>query len=111
VTILLVGLFSFQSKKETMLPTKLRITVIDGLGNFVEGATVSIYISEDDYRESKNALDSAKTDEKGRALFKDLSPIPYFIDARKADLKNDAEGVQTAPLEEGKLNKVNTIID
>ncbi len=111
-TILLTGIFSFASKSnEGLLPTKLRVTVIDGLGNFVEGATVTIYESEDDYRGNNNPIATTLSDEKGRALFKEVNPVSYYIDARKGDLRNDAEGVKTAPLEEGKLNKVNTIID
>ena len=111
VVLILLGVFAFSPTDNGFLPTRLRITVIDGLGNFVEGATVKIYASEDDYRASENAISTMTTDEKGRVKFKELEPISYFIDARKDDLNNDAEGVKTAPLEEGKLNKVNTIIE
>lgn len=111
LSIAIISLFSFTTKKETILPTKLRITIIDGLGNFVEGATVSIYENEEDYRDSKNAVASDTSDAKGRVQFKDLKAIPYFVDAKKEDLNNNAAGVKTSPLEEGKLNKINTIID
>jgi hypothetical protein len=112
LTVIGLSLFSFKTTtNDGLLPTKLRVTVIDGLGNFVEGATVNLYYTDDDYRASENAIATEKTDEKGRVQFKGLEPISYFIDARKDDLNNDAEGVKTAPLEEGKLNKVNTIIE
>ncbi|MEP0369046.1 MAG: SpaA isopeptide-forming pilin-related protein [Cyclobacteriaceae bacterium] len=111
VALILLGVFAFSPADDGFLPTRLRVTVIDGLGNFVEGATVKIYSTEDDYRASENAVGTMTTDEKGRVKFKELEPISYFIDARKDDLNNDAEGVKTAPLEEGQLNKVNTIIE
>ncbi len=93
------------------LPTKLRVTVIDELGNTVEGATVTIYKTEADYRSSENAVQKQLTDKKGRVTYKDLEPISYFIDARSSDKNNDGKGAVTAPLLEGKLNKVNTVIE
>ncbi|MBR09053.1 MAG: hypothetical protein CMP48_15405 [Rickettsiales bacterium] len=109
--ILLAGLFSFKSANDQFLPTKLRITVIDGLGNPTEGATVSIFETEEDYRAGENAVAKATTDDKGRVTFKDLKPVSYYIYAFKGDMNNDGEGVVTAPLDEGKLNKVNTVIE
>ena len=94
-----------------LLPTKLRITVIDGLGNYVEGATVSIYESEKDYLASENAVATLSTDKKGRVTFKDLKPMAYFVEAKFEDKNNNAAGVKTGELAEGKINKVNTVID
>ena len=108
---LIAGLFAFKPANEQLLPTKLRITVIDGLGNPVEGATVKIFKTQDDYIASENPVQSASSDKKGRVTFKDLEPVGYFIDARKDDMNNDGEGVKTASLAEGKLNKVNTVIE
>lgn len=96
---------------DQLLPTKLRITVIDGLGNFVEGASVSIYENEEDYRLSQNAVTSGKTDKKGRVTFKELKTIPYFIEATHGDKNNVGEGVVTGKLAEGRINKVNTVIE
>ena len=96
---------------DQLLPTKLRISVIDGLGNFVEGATVTIYDNEQNYVASENAIATLKTDRKGRVTFKDLKPISYFVQATKGDQKNDGEGVVTSPLSEGRINKVNTVIE
>lgn len=106
-------LFGFQAEKadEQLLPTKLRITVIDGLGNFVEGASVSIYASEADYRVSQNPVATEKTDDKGRVTFKKLDTIPYYIEAKKGELNNNGEGVLTGKLTEGRINKVNTVIE
>ncbi len=94
-----------------LLPTKLRVTVIDGLGNFVEGATVALYENEKDYLASENPIALLKTDKKGRVMFKELKTISYFIEAKNGEQTNDGEGVQTAVLSEGKVNRVNTIIE
>ena len=103
---------SFLSTPEDqLLPTKLRITVIDGLGNFVNEASVSIYANEDDYRSSENAIAIATTNEKGKVTFKDLKPIRYFVEAKKGDQNNNGEGVVTGKLAEGRINKVNTVIE
>ncbi|MEQ9303602.1 MAG: carboxypeptidase-like regulatory domain-containing protein, partial [Marinoscillum sp.] len=99
--LLLVGLFSFKSLDNQVLPTKLRITVIDGLGNPTEGAQVSIFDNEESYRASENPVATATSDSKGRVTFKELKPISYFIFAAKDDMNNNGEGVKTAPLDEG----------
>jgi len=94
-----------------LLPTKLRVTVIDGLGNFVAGASVAIYDNEKDYLASENPVAVLTSDSKGRVTFKEVKPISYFIEAKKGEQTNDGEGVQTAVLAEGRLNKVNTVIE
>lgn len=94
-----------------LLPTQLRVTVVDGRGNVQEGATVSIYEREEDYRASANAIASAKTDSIGQAVFKNLKLITYFVRSREGERNNDAEGVVTEKLLEGRINKVNTIVE
>lgn len=94
-----------------LLPTKLRVTVIDGLGNFVAGATVALYEDEENYLASEGPVATLTTDSKGRVTFKDVKPISYFIEAKKGDQTNNGEGVQTAVLAEGRMNKVNTVIE
>ncbi|XOV91444.1 MAG: carboxypeptidase regulatory-like domain-containing protein [Bacteroidota bacterium] len=108
--LVLITLSSFNPAKQ-LLPTKLRVTVIDELGNIAEGVTVTIYKSEADYRGSTNPVKKEVTDKKGRVTFTEVEPISYFIDARKGDKNNDGKGAVTAPLLEGKLNKVNTVIE
>ncbi|WP_258104126.1 carboxypeptidase-like regulatory domain-containing protein [Marinoscillum sp. MHG1-6] len=112
-TIILIGIFSFKNieAQNPFLPTKLKITVLDRLGNVVPEATVTLYKDESSYRANADTVQSMMTDEKGVALFKNLEPVSYFIDARKGDENNDGEGVQTASLQEGRVNKVNTIIE
>ncbi|WP_370089496.1 SpaA isopeptide-forming pilin-related protein [Ekhidna sp.] len=111
LSALLFGSLASNSAEAQILPTKLRITVIDGLGNFVEGATVSIYENEKDYLASKNAVQTLKTDNKGRVTFKEVKPMAYFVEAKFEDMNNNGEGVKTGELAEGKLNKVNTVIE
>ncbi|MFY0598893.1 MAG: Ig-like domain-containing protein [Cyclobacteriaceae bacterium] len=94
-----------------LFQTKLKVTVIDRLGNFTENATVTLYTSLEDYRSNKNAAASGTTDEKGRVKFKGLKPMTYYIDARKDDLNNDGEGTQTEALIKGRLNKLNIVIE
>ncbi|WP_462251460.1 peptidase associated/transthyretin-like domain-containing protein [Ekhidna sp.] len=111
IALLVAGTASIESTQAQLLPTKLRITVIDGLGNFVEGATVSIYETEKDYLASENAVATLKTDKKGRVTFKEVKPMAYFVEAKFEDKNNNAAGVKTGELEEGRINKVNTVID
>ncbi|MEM8894736.1 MAG: carboxypeptidase regulatory-like domain-containing protein [Bacteroidota bacterium] len=94
-----------------VLPTTLKVSVIDNLGNFVEGAEVILYASEDDYNSDKNPIAGPlKTDKKGRVTFKGLGSQSYFVDAKYDDKSNMGEGVKTAVLKEGRINKVNTVI-
>ncbi|MEM9324651.1 MAG: carboxypeptidase regulatory-like domain-containing protein [Bacteroidota bacterium] len=94
-----------------LLPTKLRVTVLDGNGNYVDNASVSLFASEDDYINSKDPLKLDRTDKKGRVTFKDLGPKSYYIDARKGDKNNDGRGSKTDKLQEGRINKVNVVIE
>ncbi len=102
---------SFESAEQQILPTKLSVTVIDGTGNFVEGATVTLFATEDDYINSKNALQTAVSGKKGKTVFKKLEPITYYLDVRKGDQSNDGRGSQTGQLREGRVNKVNVVIE
>ena len=112
IPVLLLVMIIGSSFQPRILPTTLKITVIDNLGNVVKGAEVTIYTSEEDYRGNVNpAQEKQFTDSKGRVTFKKLEPVSYFIDARKGDKNNDGEGVQTGKLQEGKVNKVNTVIE
>jgi len=112
ITLLMTFFFTSESKAQlSFLPTKLKVTVIDGTGNFVENAMVTLYLTKDDYINSENPLTSELTDEKGVVKFKGLEPRVYFLDARKADANNDGRGSQTDKLNEGKTNKVNIVIE
>lgn len=84
---------------------------MNDLGNPVDSAKVTLYATEKDYRESKNAVAGPQyTDEKGAVRFKDLEPKSYFVEAEKDDLSNAGGGVQTQKLDQKRANKVNIII-
>ena len=111
-TIVLTGLiltmslvFSFESQAQ-ILPTKLRMTIIDDSGSKVEAAEVIIYTKEEDYRASENVVFRGKTNKKGKLTFKEAKTILYFIEVKKGEMTNIGEGVQTGPLAKGKINKV-----
>lgn len=95
-----------------VLPTSLKITVLNELGNPVEGASVQLFTTDEDYRAEKNAVRKAQlTDKKGKTTFKKLEPIVYFVNVEKGDKNNDGAGVQTDTLKTGLLNKVTIIIE
>lgn len=111
LTVLSLTTSSFNTINKPLLPTFLKVTVLDHLGNIVEGATVTLYASEEDYFEEKKPVrEGEKTDKKGRVTFKKLDPIQYYIHAKKGKKDNVGEGVSTSKLIEGKINLVNTII-
>lgn len=92
--------------------TSMKITVLNELGNVEEGAAVILYDTEDDYRNEKNALTKVIfTNAKGQVKFKELESKAYFVSVVKGDKNNDGAGVQTAKLQEGKLNKLNIVIE
>jgi hypothetical protein len=89
--------------------TSLRVTVRDGLGNIVEGATVKAFEKKDDYMKEVNVIESGITDKEGVSHFKKLKPINYFILCRKGDKNNNGGGVETK-LVKDKLNEVTIVI-
>lgn len=110
-SLLLLAFFSFNAP-EQLFKTSLRLTILNELGNPVEGATVNLYHNQEDYRQEENpAAETQTTDNKGRVKFTDLEPKVYFVDAEKDDMTNDGAGVQTDTLQEKRMNKVNIIIE
>lgn len=102
---------SFAPTSGELFSTSLKITVLDELGNTVEGAQITLYKNDEDYRNETNAIDSALTDKKGRVTFKDLEPTIYFVNAEKGSMNNYGAGIQTGTLVEGRINKVNIVIE
>ncbi len=95
-----------------VLKTSLRITVLNDLGNIQENASVQLFTTEEHYRNETNPVGPPqKTDKKGRVTFKNLESRAYFIHAKKGDATNVGRGVQTEKLEQGKVNKLNTVIE
>ena len=88
----------------------LTLTVLDDLGNSVEGATVQLFETEADYLAETNVVIEGVTDKKGVLRFKKLEPKPYYMIVRKDDLDNSGGGEKIGQLEEGKFNKATVII-
>lgn len=110
-SIILLGVLAFNSP-EQILKTQLRLTILDELGNLVEGADVTLYNSDEDYRQEQNpVMEKQVTDSKGRVKFIGLEPKVYYVLAEKEDKDNAGAGVQTDTLQEGRINKVNIVIE
>jgi len=108
--LLVTSLFAFNS--EQIFNTSVKINVRNELGNIEEGVAVQLFATEKDYREETNPVtDILHTDKKGNVKFSELEGKAYFINASKGDKNNVGAGVQTAPLEESKINKLTIIIE
>ena len=100
-----------QPSEAQLMNTKLQITVTNDLGNLVEGATVTLYKTEDDYDSETNPVQTATTDDKGRVLFYELEPMAYYMTVTKDDLTNAGRGTKTTKLIAKKKNLVNVVIE
>lgn len=110
-SLLLLAFFSFNTPTQ-LFKTSLRLTILNELGNPVEGAKVTLYHNQEDYRQEQNAASATQTtDNKGRVKFSDLEPKVYFVEATKDDMSNAGAGVQTDTLQENRMNKINIIIE
>ena len=111
VILIILPLLFFAFINASMIPTSLRITVLDELGNIVEGAKVDLYASESDYENSSNSVqESQYTDEKGKVTFKNLNKTKYWVNVEKGDKNNYGAGVEVE-LTPKKLNKSNIVIE
>lgn len=93
-----------------LIKTSLNITVRNGLGNIVEGATVQLFETEDDYLKEQNAVAKDSTNKYGIVKFKDLKAISYYVIVRKDDKDNSWGGEKTGELKEKRINKVTIVI-
>ena len=101
----LTFMLSFQ-----IIKTTLNVTVRDELGNTVEGASVQLYETEEDYTQEVNVVAQGVTDGKGVLKLKDLKGISYYVIVRKDDKDNAGGGEQTGRLQDNKINKVTVVI-
>ncbi|MEQ9423613.1 MAG: carboxypeptidase-like regulatory domain-containing protein [Cyclobacteriaceae bacterium] len=111
VSMICIMIMLSNSVQSQLLPTNLQVTVLDDLGNVVEGATVIIFENEEDYRfENNPAFGPELTDKKGRVTFKKIPAKSYYVFVSKGDKNNDGKGVKTSRLEPGKKNQINVVI-
>ncbi|OHX68156.1 hypothetical protein [Flammeovirga pacifica] len=89
----------------------LQVTVMDDRGNVVEGASVTIYETEDDAWDEENGIEAkTKTNQNGRVKFtKGLKEKAYYVVAKKGKLVSE-DGLKSTKLKKNKVNKVNVII-
>ncbi len=93
-----------------IIKTTLHLTVRDEVGNTVDGATVQLFETEEDYNAEKNVAVEGVTDAKGILKLKDLKAMSYFIIVRKDDKDNSGGGERTGKLEQKRINKVTIVI-
>ncbi len=112
--ITLIGIVLIASSFKVSAPasTSLRIAVLDNLGNIIEGATVTLYSSAENYRNETNPVTEPRlTDAKGIVKFKKIQAVKYFIYVTKDDMNNIGNGVESDSLEEGKVNRITIVIE
>jgi hypothetical protein len=108
--VLLASIFMMIMMSFQLIKTQISITVRNELGNTVEGATIQLFETEEDYKTEKNIAAQGFTDKKGVIKLKDLKATSYFVIAKKDDKDNSGGGEQTGKLEANKINKVTIII-
>jgi hypothetical protein len=94
-----------------ILHTSLRVTVRNELGNLEEEAVVQIFLTDEDLRNGTNKVAEEKTDNKGRAIFRNLESVVYYVNVEKGDKNNYGGGQVTTKLTAKKLNNVTIIIE
>jgi hypothetical protein len=108
--ILFIFVFFLIASSFQLIKTTLNLTVRDEVGNTVEGATVQLFETEDDYIAEKNIAVEGVTDAKGILKLKNLKAMSYFVIVRKDDKDNSGGGERTGKLEEKRINKVTVVI-
>lgn len=108
--MLTVLAFTYQGCKETeyVLSTpQLEFTVVTDNMIFVEGATVTLYNTREDWTQKANPVQSLQTDSKGQVVFEDLKEQKYYFFVEKGDKNNLADIAATAePLKMGQLSQL-----
>jgi hypothetical protein len=105
------AIFIFSSFSSQLLPTSLRITVRNELGNLEENANVQLFKTDEDLRNGTNIVAEEKTDNKGRVTFRNLEPIFYFVNVEKGNKNNFGAGQKTSELSPKRINNVTIIIE
>jgi hypothetical protein len=101
---------SFAPRPVQLINTSLTVTVRDELGNTVEGASIKLFETEENYNKETNPVAEGSTDAKGNYRFKKIKAVTYFVLVKKSDKDNTGGGEKIGKLEEGKFNKVTIVI-
>lgn len=94
-----------------LIKTTLQVTVRNGLGNLEQGAKVTLYKTKEDYEKSINpAAVAVETNKEGKAIFKNIEAIEYYLFVEKGDLNNSGAGEKIEKLEPNRINKSTVVI-
>jgi hypothetical protein len=110
IRFIAILLLAISASAAQLIKTSLNVTVRDETGNTVEGASVMLYETEDDYTKETNVAAEGTTDKKGYVRIKELKSMSYFVIVRKGDKDNSGGGEKTEKLEAKKMNKVTIVI-
>ena len=111
LTLFFAFFLSSCSKSSTPAPTALQITITDGLGNVVTGASVTLYGSQTDWTNNTNPIGSATSDSKGVVTFTNLSSTTYYWLAQDG-CENNIHGSATnqTPLTANATTTITTVL-
>ena len=89
---------TYETEIKTNTPPELHVIAQNPDGDPIDGASVNLYSSEEDYTNDTNVLSSKTTDGDGKAIFteSDLAdPGVYYVRATSGALNNDASETAT----------------
>lgn len=90
---------------------QLELQISDRSNNVVQGATVMLFSSEENWESQSSAIKVSSSDLDGKALFKDLNETQYYFYIEKGDLNNYYEAVTfSEPLRKNEKRTINCII-
>ena len=112
LTLMIVTLFVSLNFKEQIVKTQLKVVVLDDVGNLVEGASVQLYTSQENFdKETNPVTEKLTTDAKGIVKFDELESRVYYILVQKGDMNNWNGGIMTDKLQPKRVNKINVVIE
>ena len=95
-----------------LIKTSIKFTIRDTLGNLVEGASVRLYATLEDYQNEENVLnEEAITNAKGEVIIRELESKAYFVWVEKDEMNNMGMANQTDTLQANRMNKLTIIIE
>ena len=74
---------------------QLEIIVKTESGQLVTNASVSLFLTEEDWKDNINIIQSGNTNNEGSILFTDLEEIQYYFFASKGEMNNQNQISET----------------
>lgn len=108
--IVVLSMFFILVSGFQLFKTSLKIQVLNDLGNIEQGATVKLFMTEEDYNNEENVIREGTTDKKGYVVFSEVEAHEYYVNVEKGDKNNYGAGEKIEMLEEGKMNRITVII-